>query len=93
MLNLAEHEIYPGNNYQITNNFKFFFAKQLSMKISLLINLKIPIKFGIFISISSENFMHNWVEHEKSFYYLGALSPYVQISYTLRSCYEAAFSL
>ena len=37
------------------------------MKISLLINMKMPTFVGIFIFISKENFMLSWVEHEKSF--------------------------
>ena len=41
------------------------------MKISLLINMKMPTFVGIFISISRENFMFSWVEHEKSFITLG----------------------
>ena len=42
MLNSAEHEIIDANKSQITNNAKFCLAKQLSMKISLLINMKMP---------------------------------------------------
>ena len=37
------------------------------MKISLLINMKMPTLVGIFIFISREIFMHSWVEHEKGF--------------------------
>ena len=37
------------------------------MKISLLINMKMPTVVGIFIFISRENFMLSGVEHEKSF--------------------------
>ena len=37
------------------------------MKISPLINMKMPTIVGIFIFISRENFMLSWVEHEKSF--------------------------
>ena len=37
------------------------------MKISLLINMKMPTIVGIFIFISRENFTLSWVEHEKSF--------------------------
>ena len=37
------------------------------MKISLLINMKMPTIVGIFIFISRENFMISWFEHEKSF--------------------------
>ena len=37
------------------------------MKISLLINMKMPTIVGIFIFISRENFMLSWFEHENSF--------------------------
>ena len=76
MLNSAEHEIFHANKSQSTNNAKFFLAKhvKLSMKISLLINMKMPTIVGIFISTSREKFMLSWVEHEKSFYNLGAWS-------------------
>ena len=37
------------------------------MKISLLINMKMPTTVGIFIFISRENFMLSSAEHEKSF--------------------------
>ena len=43
------------------------------MKISLLINLKMPTIVGIFIFISRENFMLSWAEHEKSFITLGPI--------------------
>ena len=36
-------------------------------EISLIINMKMPTFVGIFISISRENFMLSWVEHEKRF--------------------------
>ena len=36
------------------------------MKISPLINKKMPTTVGIFIFISREDFMLSWVEHEKS---------------------------
>ena len=42
------------------------------MKISLLINMKMPTVVGIFMFISRENFMYSWLEHEKKFYNLGA---------------------
>ena len=45
------------------------------MKISLLINMKMPTIVGIFIFISRENFMLNWVEHEKSFITSGPDQP------------------
>ena len=38
------------------------------MKISLLINMKMPTIVGIFISISRESFMLSCVEHEKKLY-------------------------
>ena len=41
------------------------------MKISLLINMKMPTIVGIFIFISRENLMLSGVEHEKSFITLG----------------------
>ena len=44
------------------------------MKISLLINMKMPTTVGIFIFISRENFMLSWVELEKNFYNLEAWS-------------------
>ena len=37
------------------------------MKISLLINMKMPTIVGIFIFTSRENFMLSWVEHEQRF--------------------------
>ena len=37
------------------------------MKISLVINMKMPTIVGIFIFISRENYMLSCVEHEKSF--------------------------
>ena len=37
------------------------------MKISLLIDMKMPTIVGIFISVSRENFMLSGVEHENSF--------------------------
>ena len=56
MLNSAEHEIRPANKFK-TNNCKFFLAKQLSMKIPLLINMKMPTVVGIFMFIIRANFM------------------------------------
>ena len=41
------------------------------MKISLLINMKMPTIVGIFIFISNENFLLSWVEHEKCFMTFG----------------------
>ena len=43
------------------------------MKISLLLDMKMPIIVGIFIFISRENFMLSWVEHKKN--NLGARLP------------------
>ena len=63
MLNSAEHEICPDKS-QITDNRKFFLLPYLSMKISLLINMKMPTIVGIFISVSRENFMLSPVEHK-----------------------------
>ena len=42
------------------------------MKISLLVNMKMPTIIGIFMFISRENFMLSWVEPEKKFYNCGA---------------------
>ena len=39
----------------------------MGMKISLLINMKMPTIVGIFIYISRVNFMLSWIKHEKSF--------------------------
>ena len=50
LLNIAEHENFSANKYKNTNSI-------LSMKISLLINMKIPTTVGIFMFISRENFM------------------------------------
>ena len=56
MLNSAEHEICPANKSQITYNANSFF-QNMSMKISLLNNMKMPTIIGIFIFISRENFI------------------------------------
>ena len=59
-LNLAGHEICPANKSQIINNCEYMYTLcliQLSMKISLLINMKMAGIVGIFIFISRENFM------------------------------------
>ena len=45
----------------------FACSTQLSMTFSLLIDVKMPIMFGIFLFSSSGNFMLSRVEHEKSF--------------------------
>ena len=60
LLNVTEHEILHANKYENAN------YSQLSMKISLLINMKMPTIVGIFIFISREIFMLSWIEHEKS---------------------------
>ena len=49
------------------------------MKISLLINMKMPTIVGIFIFISRENFMFCWVEHEKKFCNLEAVTADVAL--------------
>ena len=48
------------------------------MKISLLINMKMPTIVGIFIFISRENFLLSLVEHEKKFYNLWARSDFMK---------------
>ena len=56
MRNSAEHEIRPANKSQITNHCNFFSCQtKPSMKISLLINMKMLTIVGIFISVSREN--------------------------------------
>ena len=45
----------------------FSCSTQLSMKNSLLINMKLQTIVGMFVFSSKENFMFNSVEHEKSF--------------------------
>ena len=77
MLNSAEHEMCPANKSQITNKCVFFVAKHsyklfscstnVSMKCSLLINMKMLTILSIIIFISRENFMLTLVEHEKKF--------------------------
>ena len=74
------------------------------MKISLLINMKMPTIVGIFIFISRENFILSWVEHEKKFYNLGARSfavrlqiPWIKFHwtvsiFTVRTCPEDSHS-
>ena len=42
------------------------------MKLSLLINMKMPTIVGIFIFKSRESYMLSSIEHEKKFYKLGA---------------------
>ena len=54
MLNSDEHEMFPANKSQITHNCELFLAKQLSMKISVLINMKMPTIVGIFILIAEK---------------------------------------
>ena len=53
MLNTAEHETFSANKYENAN--------KLSMKFSLLINMKMPTIVGIFIFISRESFMLSYV--------------------------------
>ena len=54
-------------------------CQRKSMKFSLLINIKIPTIVGILILISRRNFMLNWVEYGKMFYYLGPRSYYIGV--------------
>ena len=42
MLNSAEHEILSANKRQFTDKCIFFCSVQLSMKFSMLMNLKMP---------------------------------------------------
>ena len=63
MFNSAEHKICPANKSQIANNCKCF---RWSLKISLLINMKLSTIVDIFIFISRENFMLSWVGYEKT---------------------------
>ena len=44
------------------------------MKVSLVINVKMPAIVGIFIFVSRAIFMLSWVEYNKKFYNLGAWS-------------------
>ena len=67
MLISAEHEFCRANKSPNTYNCNFFLLNRLSMKFSLLINMKMPTIVGIFILISRGNFMLSRVEHEKSF--------------------------
>ena len=53
MLNSAEHENFSANKYENANNS--------CMKISLLINMKMPTIVGIFLFISREIFMLSYV--------------------------------
>ena len=54
MLNSTEHEICPANKSEITNNGKILSClTELSMKISLLIDMKTLTIVGIFIFIYS----------------------------------------
>ena len=57
---LAPQEVQVCISYSMQKRprgYKTFFITQLSMKFSLLINMKMPTVVGIFIFISSENFM------------------------------------
>ena len=67
MLNSAEHEICPANKSQITNNCKFFLPKTAeheNFPANKYENANYCWHFHIIMS--RENFMHRWVEHEKS---------------------------
>ena len=68
MLNSAEHEIMKFvlliNLKWLTNSFLLNIEE---LKISLLINMKMPTIVGIFIVIDRDSFMFSWMEHEKSF--------------------------
>ena len=52
VLNSAEQDVCPANKSQIINTCIFFLAVQLSMKISLLINMKMPtMKISLLINM------------------------------------------
>ena len=53
----GEIENCPANKSQITNNYKFFLLDTAGLKVSLLINMKMPTFYGLFIFISREHFM------------------------------------
>ena len=68
MFNSAEKEIcstYKKIKYQQLKLSSF--TAELSMRIYLLINIKMPTIVDILISICRKNFMFNWVEYEKIF--------------------------
>ena len=72
MLNSAENEICSAYKKINTNYLNFFSCKaELSMKLLLPINIKMPTLVSILIFIGWKNFMLIWVEYEKSFYNLG----------------------
>ena len=52
------------------------------MKISLLINMKMPTIVGIFIFISKENFMLSWVELEKCCTLVDLIDVYIDNCWT-----------
>ena len=76
-LNSAENEICSAfkrkkNRYK---QFKLISHKaELSMKLFLLINIKMPTIVGILIFIGRKNFMLHWIEHEKKSYNIGPWS-------------------
>ena len=68
MLNSPEHEICPANKFlKLLTIANSFLITYLSMKNSLLINMKMPTIIGIFIFINRENFMLNPVLHKRNF--------------------------
>ena len=87
MLTSAEHEIFSANKYE---NANYSCSLQLSMKISLLINMKMPTIVSIFIFISRENFMLSWSEHEKSFLVTGPGLCLKKFKFKLLTTYSSA---
>ena len=71
MLNSSENEIYHAHKYYDVNKLLTF---QHFIKASESLKVRKVIIFSIFLFISSGNFMLTWVEHETSFYNLGASS-------------------
>ena len=67
MLNSFEHEILNVHKYKNIKKFGIFKAQLTRMLFFPLIHVKMPTIVGILTSMSGENFMLNWVEHEKSF--------------------------
>ena len=64
----AEQKVYHSQGPKVIKLFSC--STQLSMKFSLLINMKMPTKVGIFIFISRENFMLSYVRQEKSQFFV-----------------------
>ena len=63
------------------------------MKISLLINMKMPTIVGIFIFISGEIFMFSWVEREKCFITSGPDQPASEAAQSGKSlCFISLYS-